>query len=115
MKNPTKENILKAHSEGCDDTKKAIENLWPDYFNKSNVKFNSSKIYAIYHDAGISVIHDSVHESERYSAYTLEANGNGYGTNDGENWDDITNDWGNEIKVFDNQKDFFTWALNKVS
>lgn len=109
----TKENLLKAHSEGCEDTKKVLETLCPDEFED---KYDSDKIYAICKSDKIYVIHKRDYNGSVFHAYDGKANGNSINGHGKESFDSLCNIFcGNTINSFDTQKDFFTWALKTIS
>ncbi len=108
----TKENLLKAHSEGCDDTKKVLENLCPDEFEKK-IEFRTDKIYAFKKGGEVWKVNIA---SGVYRAIPMK-----------DSWDEwlerekpedllsAITDKGFKVEEFDNQKDFFTWALKVIS
>jgi len=116
MKQPTKENILKAHSDGCDDVKKVIENLWPDELDKK-IEYYEDKIYAFYDNfnENIKVIHREAYEAGKFKGYKLTSGGTSNHERDSFKDTVESVSGSNKIEIFYNQKDFFTWALKQLS
>jgi len=115
MKQPSKDNILKAHSDGCEDVKKVIENLWPDEFED---KYDETKIYALHNRTtnNINIIHKiSDSSGSLFHCFNLFANGDGVcSENDFDSLIKNVNNY-HRVESFDTQKEFYKWALKQLS
>ena len=108
-------NLQKAWDNTCSDCKNLLENLHPDYVFKKEIEYDPDKIYGFVQGDDIGMIVEA--GDGRHSIVYLESD---------RYWDDQS--WGEgqqalsylstadnvKIEVFDNQKDFFTWALKQI-
>ncbi len=107
IKQPTKDDVLKAHDNGCDDVKEVIENLWPDEFKKE--EFDRDKIYAFYSTGDIYKLHRI---GDRWGFVDM---------GDSSCYASGTHDTPEQamrrcsVHVFSNKKDFLKWALEQIS
>ena len=106
-----KENLQKAYDEGDKTQKEFLETLCPDEF-KSKIEYDSSKIYAV---CGFATIY-KLHELDGKYMFCDMANSSSGWTGKHTSVEGVLKSAEDEeVEVFDNQKDFFTWALKQVS
>ena len=113
MKQPSKENILKAHDEGCDDAKKVIKNLWPDEFEEEE-EFKENKIWAFC--SGMNSIYLLTREDRGWAITNI--NDTSYIFSSANSAKECFDKWkkdGKKWQSFDSEKDFLKWALKQVS
>lgn len=105
------ENLQKAWDEGCDSTKKALENIAPDYKFKKKIKFSKQKVYAFSRRGEIYKLIDCLS-----SRYLWSRMGNTYNHCYGLHFstNEALESAKEKVEVFDNEKDFFKWALKQV-
>lgn len=106
----TKEKVLEAASK-CSTAKETLKTLFPEVFK---MEFNKDKIYAFKH------IYDNIYKLHRgvdgiYKWLSLGSSFRQW-NNDYKSGEEALESFKEKnIQVFDNQKDFFTWALKQVS
>lgn len=108
----TKENLLKAHSEGCDDTKKVLETLCPDEF-EDEIEYDEDKIYG-YNYCGVP---RKIHKiDDRFWSIAFDDTRNfGIMETSFEEFLSYLKKDNLKLETFDNSKDFLFWALKQVS
>ncbi len=111
-----KEDFHNFYDSLCDEYQEKVRKLCPDEF-EDEIKYNSEKLYA-YARKGLDGLEITLlREGSDYKMFwsvlntTYNKVGSAYNTAQ-----EALNEYKHEgIQVFDNQKDFFTWALKQVS
>lgn len=103
---------MKMHDAGCSNVRKALKNGFPEFF-EDEIKYFSDKIYAFKHATKcIHVLTEIPEGDDRGKCYFTELNTTdmyaGYISSSAQELIDSRKE---DIKVFDNQKEFFSWAL----
>lgn len=110
------ENVLKLHAKGCDEIKEAMETLCPDLF-EPDIEFDKDKIYAycfrltLRHRIRVMTKIDRefawVNLDSTHSQGPMYSSGKKALANK-------AHDQYAVLQTFDNQEDFFKWALKQV-
>ncbi len=114
MKQPSKEGIQKAYDEGCEDVKKVIKNLWPEEFEKKII-YDRDKIYAAHNGSHVLKLTTNWTYDDFYWSYLDRTEGFNARASTAIQSIKEAEYRAYKIEVFDNEKDFFTWALKQIA